>query len=412
MARPATLDLEFVRGHFPALADGWIIMENAGGTLAPTQVIDRLTDYTRHHQIQPGALFPASAEAARRISESERLMATLIGAEPGEVMVGPSTTMNVFLLAQAIRPWFKAGDEVVVTNLDHEANNGAWRRLAEVGVVVKEWRFEPETCALGADGLRRLLTERTRLVCFSQCSNVVGTIHDVAGLTRIAHESGALVCVDAVAYAPHRALDVKALDVDFYLVSLYKLYGPHLALLYGKREHLLRARALNHFFIGETDIPLKLNPGGPNHELTAALSGITAYIDALHAHHFRPSNADAHERARQVFGLIADHEERLNERVLGLLGSHPKIRLNGRREPGKAHRVPTFTFTVAGRDAEDIPRALLDDRIGIRAGDFYARRAIDTWGLGAKGGVVRASLVHYNTIEEADRLVAALDRVL
>lgn len=407
-----TLDLDFVRGHFPALADGWTIMENAGGTLVPTQVIDRLDGYLRRNQIQPGAAFPASAEAEAKIHDSQRAIAALIGADPSEVMIGPSTTMNVFLLSHAIRPWLKPGDEVIVTNLDHEANNGGWRRLAEIGVVVKEWRFDPDMCELTADGLRALLTDRTRLVCFTQCSNVVGVIHDVAAFTRIAHEAGALVCVDAVAYAPHRALDVKALDVDFYLFSLYKLYGPHLAVLYGKRDLFLKARALNHFFIGDADIPLKLNPGGVNHELTASLSGITAYIDALHAHHVGPSNADAHERARQVFALIADHEERLNRIVLDFLGAHPKVRLNGSRDPSKATRVPTFTFTVPGRDAGTIPAALLGDRIGIRSGDFYARRAIDTWGVGPKGGVVRASLVHYNTIDEAEHLVAALDRVL
>ena len=407
-----TLDLDFVRAHFPALGDGWTIMENAGGTLVPTQVIDRLDGYLRRNQVQPGAAFPASAEAEVKIHEGQRTIAALIGADPSEVMIGPSTTMNVFLLSQAIRPWLKPGDEVIVTNLDHEANNGAWRRLADIGATIKEWRFDPDTCELTAEGLRALLTERTRLVCFTQCSNVVGVIHDVAALTRIAHEAGALVCVDAVAYAPHRALDVKALDVDFYLFSLYKLYGPHLAALYGKRELFLKARALNHFFIGENDIPLKLNPGGVNHELTASLAGIGGYIDALHERHFPRSNADRQDRARQVFGLIADHEQALNAVVLDFLAGHPRVRLNGSRDPSKATRVPTFTFTVPGRDATEIPQALLGDRIGIRAGDFYARRAIDAWGVGGRGGVVRASLVHYNTVEEAHRLVAALDRVL
>ncbi len=407
-----SLDLEFVRRNFPALGDGWVLMENAGGTLMPRPVIERLTGYASHNQVQPGAAFPASAEAERKIRESERLMAELLGAEPGEVMIGPSTTMNVFLLSQAIRHWFRPGDEIVVTNLDHEANNGAWRRLAESGVVVKEWQFDPDTSALEADGLGAVLTDKTRLVCFSHCSNVVGVVHDVGELTRIAHEAGALVCVDAVAYAPHRALDVKTLDVDFYLVSLYKLYGPHLAMLYGKREHLLRARGLNHFFIGEDDVPLKLNPGGVNHELTASLSGIVAYLDALHDHHLPASNAPLHERAARVFALIADHEERLNRIVLGFLGAHPKVRLNGSRDAAKTHRVPTFTFTVAGRNSGEIPEALLGERIGIRAGDFYARRAIDAWGLGPRGGVVRASLVHYNTIDEAERLVAALDRAI
>jgi selenocysteine lyase/cysteine desulfurase len=240
---------------------------------------------------------------------------------------------------------------------------------------------------------------------------VVGTIHDVAGLARIAHEAGALVCVDGVAYAPHRAIDVKALGVDFYLLSLYKLYGPHLALLYGRRELLTRAARLNHFWTADDDV-LKLNPGGVNHELTAALSGIVDYVEALDAHHFGPTNLGLKARAERVFGLIADHEERLSAPVLAFLAAHRKVKLNGSKDPGKARRVPTITFTVPGRDAGEIPAALLDDRIGIRSGDFYARRPIDAWGVGDKGGVVRASMVHYNTVAEAEALVAALDRVL
>ncbi|MSP81496.1 MAG: cysteine desulfurase-like protein [Alphaproteobacteria bacterium] len=405
------LDVGFVRSHFPALASDWAIMENAGGTLVPRQVIERLHSYLSFNQIQPGAEFPISAQAAERIAESERLMAAMIGAEPGEVLIGPSTTMNVFLLSHAIRPWLKPGDEVIVTNLDHEANNGAWRRLAEVGVVVREWSFNLDTAALEAHDLRALLTDRTRLVCFTQCSNVVGTIHDVAGLTHIAHDAGALVCVDAVAYAPHRHLDVKALGVDFYLTSLYKIYGPHLGMLYGRRDLLRKADRLNHFFTDD-DVPLRLHPGGVNHELTASLSGVTAYFDALHDRHFGPTNLPLHDRLGQVFGLIADHEETLCRPLLEFLGGHPRVRLNGSRDPDQRARVPTVTFTVKDRKADEIPTALLPHRIGIRAGDFYARRAIDTWNLGPQGGVVRASIVHYNTVEEVNRLVAALDRVI
>jgi selenocysteine lyase/cysteine desulfurase len=240
---------------------------------------------------------------------------------------------------------------------------------------------------------------------------VVGTIHDVGALTRIAHEAGALVCVDAVAFAPHRHLDVKALGVDFYLTSLYKIYGPHLGMLYGRRELFEKAACLNHWFT-DGQVPLRLNPGGVNHELTASLSGVTAYFDALHAHHFGPTNLALHDRLRQVFELVAAHEEALNRPILDFLARHPRIVLNGSRDPDRARRVPTFTFTVKDRRADEIPTALLAHRIGIRAGDFYARRAIDTWGLGPRGGVVRASLVHYNTVEEAMRLVAALDAVV
>lgn len=411
MNQTITLDVDFVRRQFPMLGE-WAMLENAGGTLVPNTVIERVGEYMRHTQVQPGAEFAPSARAAERIAESHRQMAAMINADPEEVMIGPSTTMNFYLLAQAIAHWFAPGDEIVVTNLDHEANNGAWRRLAERGVVVREWRIRGPEAALEVEDLEALLGPRTRLVCFTQCSNIAGAIHDVRTLVQRIHAAGALACVDAVAYAPHRALDVRALDVDFYACSLYKLYGPHLGLLYGKRDHLLAARGQNHFFIGETDIPLKLNPGGPNHEFSAALCGITEYFDALHAHHHPGSNADLHQRMRECFELIAGHEERLATRWLEFLDSKPAVRLIGPRTASPATRVPTFSFVVEGRDSREIAHAALSERVGIRAGDFYARRCIDALGLGPCHGVVRASMVHYNTVEEVDRLIRALDPVL
>ena len=406
------LDVDFVRNQFPMLGP-WAMLENAGGTLVPHTVIDRVDDYMRHCQVQPGATFEPSAEAQRRIDESQKLMAAMLNAAPEEVMVGISTSMNFYLLSHAIAHWFEEGDALVVTNLDHEANNGAWRRLGERGVEIREWSINPETAELETHDLDDLLADgRVRLVCFTHCSNITGGIHDVKTLVRRIHAAGALACVDAVAYAPHRLLDVADLDVDFYACSLYKLYGPHLALLYGKREHLLAARGQNHFFIGEEDIPLKLNPGGPNHEFSAALSGITAYFDALHTHHFGASNADLHARLRACFELIATHEEHLATRFVDFLASKPSVRLIGRRSADRAQRVPTFSFTVAGRDSRDFPEAALAHKVGIRAGDFYARRCIDALGLAAHHGVVRASFVHYNNDEELDRLIRALDEAI
>ena len=195
MTDRVSLDVDFARGHFPGL-DDWALFENAGGTLVADTVIERVRGYMTETQVQPGAPFPASAEAARRIAESERLMAAMINAEPGEAMIGPSTTMNVYPLTQAIAHWFAPGDEIIVTNLDHEANNGAWRRLAERGVTIKEWQVDPATAELEIAALDDLLTERTRLVAFSQCSNIAGGINDVAAITRRVHDAGALVCVD------------------------------------------------------------------------------------------------------------------------------------------------------------------------------------------------------------------------
>ncbi|MFQ5958721.1 MAG: cysteine desulfurase-like protein [Alphaproteobacteria bacterium] len=411
MNEGVTLDVGFARDRFPGL-DEWAFFENAGGTLVPGSVIDRVRAYMTETQVQPGAAFAASARAAERIAESQRLMAAMINASPQEIVIGPSTTTNVYVLSHALASWFAPGDEIIVTDLDHEANSGAWRRLAEAGVTVREWRLNPDTVELEVDDLAELLTERTRLVCFTHCSNITGSIHDVAAITKRVHDAGALVCVDAVAYGPHRQIDVKAADVDFYLCSLYKLYGPHLAMLYGKRAHFLEARAQNHYFIGEDDIPLKLNPGGVNHELTAALSGITAYFDALHAHHFPGSNAALHDRVGEVFGLVAAHEEALATRFVDYLSSKPNVRVIGRATGARARRVPTFSFVVDGRDSEAFPAHALKHKVAIGAGDFYAARLIDSLGLRPRNGVVRASMVHYNTLDEVDRLIRALDEAI
>ncbi len=412
MKQDIPFDVDFARGHFPLLSGGWALFENAGGTLAAKSVIERARAYIAETHVQPGAAYEASARASERMDEGQRLMAAMMNAAPDEVMIGPSTTMNVYLLAQAIRPWFAPGDEIIVTNLDHEANSGAWRRLAEFGVEIREWRFEPDTVALEMEGLEALLSDKTRLVCFTHCSNVTGAINDVAAITRKAHDAGALVCVDGVAYAPHRRIDVKAWDVDFYLCSLYKLYGPHLGLLYGKREHLLAARAQNHFFFAADDIPLKLNPGGPNHELTASLPGIVDYFDALFRHHFGETNLALHDRIGRVFGLIAEHERRIAAPFVEFLGAKPNLRLIGRpgadREPG----ATTFSFVVEGRKAADFPAALNRHKVAIRNGHFYAYRAIRDLGLDPADGVVRASMVHYNTEDEVARLIRHLDEVL
>ena len=406
-----TLDMDFVRGQFPGLGD-WAYFENAGGSMVPRAVIERIGANLAATRLQPGSGSPAADRAAEAHALAQANMAGMINADPDEIIVGGSTTINMYVLAHALRPWFEPGDEVIVTNLDHEANSGAWRRLAEVGAVVREWRVDTETCELAVEDLDALLNQRTKLVCFTHCSNVTGTFHDVAAIVARIHDAGALACVDAVAYAPHRRLDVKATDVDFYACSLYKLYGPHQALLYGKREHLLRAKGQSHYFKAEDDIPDKLDLGGVNHDLMAGVPGIVDYLDAVHAHHFPGSNAGLRERLSEVFGLFAAQEEALATRFVEFLDSKPNLRLIGRATGDSAQRAPTFSFVVEGRQSAEFPRHMLEHKVSIHADDFYAARLIDALGLRAQGGVVRCSMVHYNTLDEVDRLIKGLDEVI
>ncbi|WP_428261543.1 cysteine desulfurase-like protein [Haliangium sp.] len=408
-----TFDPELVRGYFGALRRDWALFDNAGGSAVPLQVVRRVTEHLSHRPVQLGASYELSVEATDAVQAGIAAAAVLVGAGSDEVVLGPSTTMNVYVLAQALAAGFSPGDEIVVTNLDHEANVGAWRRLADRGLVIREWRFRPETMTLELDDLDPLLNERTRLVCCTHVSNVVGAIHDVGAISERVHAAGARLCVDGVAYAPHRRVDVKAWDVDFYLVSLYKVFGPHLGLLYVKREHLDEVANQNHFFVteGDAEPAYKLEPGYVNHELTASLPGIIEYFEHIAgaAHH---KAADTRTMLAHVFADIATHEEKLAGLLLDELAGRPGVRVLGPSTADARVRAPTIAFTVDGRHASEIATGLEQDRVAIRWGDFYARRAIDALDLGDRGGVVRVSMVHYNTQSEVERLIGGLNRLL
>ena len=406
------LDPDFVRGLYPAPCWQRAFFENAGGSYVPESVIGRVNAYMRESQVQPGADYDASAMAAKRIAEGQQVAAQMIGARTEEVIIGPSTTMNVYVLAQALGGLFEPGDEIIVTNLDHEANIGAWRRLAERGMVVREWAVNPDTERLEPEDLDALLSDQTRLVCFSHCSNILGGAVDAADITRRVHDAGAMVCVDGVAHAPHRAVDVGALDVDFYLLSLYKMFGPHLGLLYAKRAHLERALGQNHYFLDDR-ISLKLNPGGPNHEFTAALSGIGEYFETLAAHHLEQPANTFKARADAMFALMGAHEETLAARFVDYLMSKPDVRLLGPKTGEAALRTPTFSFTVKGRSSAEIAALLTPSGVAIGQGNFYAPRLLQALGItDMNDGVLRASMVHYNTMDEVERLIAALETVI
>ncbi len=412
MTPDTVLDVEFCRRHFPALQSGWVFLENAGGTLVPSQVIDRLGDYTTNFQVQPGEGYQASAEGAERIAEGRTALAGLINADEDEIVIGPSTTGNVYVLSHSLRPLLQAGDEVIVTNQDHEANNGAWRALEATGVVVREWRMNGDTDDLEIEDLEVLLGDRTKLVCFTHCSNIVGLIHDVREIVARIHAAGALACVDGVAMTPHRRVDVKQLDVDFYLYSPYKIFGPHMGVMYAKRELLRLLASQGHYFLAEDDFQRRLCPGGPNYELTAAAAGIAAYMDAVHAHHFPGANVGPQERLNQVFALFADHERALSQSIGDFLASKPAVRLAGGRMAGRRERVGVFSFLVEGRDSLEIPEQLRSHKIGLYADDFYAARCIDALGARPHNGFVRASLVHYNSADDVERLIAHLEPII
>lgn len=404
------LEVERTRAPFPALATDWALFDNAGGSVPARQVVERVADYMATCPVQHGASYPLSLEAARRVAEGRAAAARLVNADAGEVVLGASSTVLLRRLAEALSPLWAPGDEVVVTNLDHEANIGPWRALAAQGIVVREWGLNRESAALELADLEPLLNARTRLVAFTQVANVVGTIHDARAIVARVHAAGALACVDGVAFAPHRRVDVKAIGADFYAVSLYKVFGPHLGLLYGRRGLLETARGTNHFFVPESDVPRKLEPGSVPHELAAGLPGILECFAELRG----LASVDALDEAELAafWADVARHESRLIEPLLAFLVAHPRVRLIGRPEADPARRVATLAFTVAGRSSREVATALEAQRLAVRWGHFYARRAMAPLGIDPDDGIVRVSPAHYNTPDEIARVIAALDAML
>lgn len=394
-----------IRRHFPALDTPWALFDNAGGSAPARFVIDRIRAFMESVPVQLGASYAASREAAERVADGRRAIALWLNAAPDEVVIGPSTTVLLQTLARAL-PW-ESGDEVVVTELDHESNIGPWRRLEERGVRVRTWTFRDDL-DLHVDDLVPLLGERTRLVCFTHCSNLVGRVHDAAAIAKLVREHGAQTCVDGVAFAPHRAIDVAALGVDYYVASLYKVFGPHQAVLFGRRECLERTSGQYHSFHGT--VPTKLEPGNVNYELAASLPGLLEYFGSLvGVEDWRELTRAGLERA---YELVREREDELARPLLSFLAEHPRVRLLGPGLEAGASRVPTISFTVDGAASASIPPLLEERELAVRYGNFYARRAVEALELDPDDGVVRVSLAHYNTHDEVRRLVARLDEVL
>jgi selenocysteine lyase/cysteine desulfurase len=331
-----------------------------------------------------------------------------MGVETDELSFGPSTTANTYVLAQAFRKALKPGEAIIVTNQDHEANSGPWRRLAEDGVEVREWRIDPASGHLDPEALDPLLADgKVRLVCFPHCSNVVAEINPVDHIVARAHAAGAVTCVDGVSYAPHGIPDVGALGADIYLFSAYKVYGPHQGIMTIRRSLGERLPAQGHWFNGDT-LYKRFTPAGPDHAQIAACAGMVDYVDALHARHFSPET-DPRKRGAAVHDLMRTHEIKLLQPLLDMLRDRNDLRLIG---PADARlRAPTVAVWL-NRPAGPMAERLAREGINCWAGDFYARRPLEAMGVDVEAGVLRLSFVHYTTAGDVERLSEALTKVL
>lgn len=401
------LDLPRLRAAFPALSSDTVFLDNAGGSQVLARVADRIRDGLLQDNVQLGASYGASQRAGERVLAARRAIAQMVNAaQDDQIVMGPATTALIGTLVAALRPGLQAGDEVIVTETDHEANIGAWTRLAQDGVVVRTWQVNRDSLALNLADLDPLLNARTRWVAMTQASNILGTVNPVAEVARRVHAVGARLCVDAVAYAPHRLVDVHACGADAVVFSFYKVFGPHYAVMWLERALLLGLPSLNHYFIGPEVLPYKLQPGNLNYELTSGCAAVADYLCETGA--ALGSSGTRRQQMQAAFDAFAQHEDALAEQVLSWLRRRPGVRIIGLPSVHAGERVPTISFVVEGQSSEAIVRRVDPHGIGIRFGDFYARRLIEALGLQAYGGVVRVSIAHYNTAEEMDRLLVAL----
>ncbi|MDB4860838.1 aminotransferase class V-fold PLP-dependent enzyme [Alphaproteobacteria bacterium] len=406
------LDIDFVRSQFPAFQDplckDWSFFENAGGSYVPKQVIDRLNSFMISTKVQPYAEYPMSKIAGNNMDEATELFAKMINAKEKEIIIGGSTSINLYVLSNALKYSIKPGDEIIVTSQDHEANISPWRRLSEVGAHIKEWKINPETAELEIETFENLLTSKTKIVAVTHCSNIVGTVNNLKKISELAHKKNAIVIGDGVSYAPHGFPDVKELDVDFYTFSLYKTYGPHLALLYGKEEIIKKLPNQNHEFLSE-NYPYTINPGGANHEELSSLIGIYEYFQNLYDYHFHKKNLSIREKINSVNELISKHEESLANPILNYLSSRKDIRLIGKNMIETKNRAPTISLLSKKMSSKKLSKILVKNNIATRNDNFYAWRCLKELGIDYNDGVVRISLAHYNNKQEINNLIKVFE---
>lgn len=438
------LDLEWIRAQFPALAQTVnnqpaVFFDGPGGTQVPQRVIDAIGSYLARANANTHGAFATSQRTDATIAHAHAAMADLLGCDPDEVVFGPNMTTLTFAISRAIGRELGPGDEIVVTRLDHDANVAPWRALEERGVTVRAVDIDVEDCTLDMADMARAINSNTKLVAIGYASNAVGTINDVAAVVRMAHAVGALAYVDAVHYAPHGPIDVRALDCDFLACSPYKFFAPHAGVVYGKREHLLRLRPYK-VRPATDELPGRWMTGTQSHEAMAGVAAAIEYLAELGRkvaahkqpapaspapeHEAQPGDSDARESQYDVsetasplrrqnllaaMQAIRDYERGLAEQLIAGLLEISGVTFYGIREPERfGQRTPTVSIRLAGYTPRELASQLGQRGFFVWDGNYYAMSLSERLGVEDSGGMVRIGLAHYNTAEEVDRLLAAL----
>jgi len=404
-----TLNIDQVRKNFPALleaqAENRIFLENAGGSQVLKSVADKILDYLLHTNVQLGATYRTSVVSTNRVMEGLEAVRTFLNARStSEIFMGPSTSQLLRNLCQSMAPTLQPDSEIILTNTDHESNIGPYLDMAQSrGCTVKFWKVNPKTLLLDIADLKALLSRKTRFVAMTHCSNVLGTINDVKRVAQTVHAiPNAEIAVDGVAYAAHRRIDVQELDVDYYALSWYKVYGPHVSTLYARASSVAKLSSPARYFYG-----------GTNYELTYSLTAVLSYLVSL-----SPPNVELNTSGLldKAFSLVTAQEHVLTSHLLRHLLSIPNVFIVGNATADPELRVATVSFVIPNKSSRDIVErveAVTEGKVGIRWGNFYAKRLVDdVLGLEGQDGVVRVSMVHYNTVEEVDKVGEVLKKVV
>jgi cysteine desulfurase family protein (TIGR01976 family) len=405
------LDLNWVRAQFPSLSQHVngrpaAFLDGPGGTQVPQRVIDAISDYLRTNNANACGAYATSHATDQVIAGARSAMADFLGCDSDEIVFGPNMTSLTFALSRAIGRELGPGDEILLTHLDHDANISPWRALEERGVKIQFADIREKDCTLDMDDLANKITPRTKVVAVGYASNAVGTINDVKTIVRLAHDAGAMAFIDAVHYAPHGPIDVRELDCDFLACSTYKFFGPHMGVLYGKREHLARLQPYK-LRANTNAVPQRWEWGTLNHE---CIAGITACVDYLADLGRRSSQvSDRRDAIRSAFGAIHNHERKLVERMLRGLRGIPGLRLYGISDLSELDsRCPTFAVRIDGHTPLDLATRLGEQGIFTWDGNYYAINLTERLGVEKDGGFLRIGFVHYNTEEEVDRVLDTL----
>jgi len=410
------LDLAWVRSQFPALAQminghPAVFLDGPGGTQVPQQVIDAIADYLSRNNANTGGAYHTSRNTDRMIAEARSAMGDFLNCDADEIVFGPNMTTLTYAMSRAIGSELAPGDEIVLTLLDHDANFTPWKALEEKGVIIRTVKFNDEDCTLDMQDLAAKIGKRTRLVAVGYASNAVGTINNVVEVVRLTRQAGALSYIDAVHYAPHGPIDVRALDCDFLVCSTYKFFGPHMGVLYGKREHLKTLRPYK--VRPNTDnIPNCWEWGTLNHECIAGIKACVDYWEEL-GRRVKPEVTNRRGAILAAHEAIHQHERKMMEKMIAGLLAIPELKLFGITDPRRfENRCATIAVRIEGHTPLELATKLGDRGFFTWDGNYYALNVTEQLDVERLGGFLRIGLVHYNTMEEVEGLLAVLREIV